>query len=93
MKEIYEKRRNKLFEACQACSLVTPMLPHGAFYIFAKINDKSVKSWDMTARLLEEGIGSTPGDVFGPRGKGHIRFSFSCDDKNIEIASEVLSEL
>jgi len=68
-----------------------PAAPQGAFYIWAKLPD-GMDSWDATYQLVQAGIGSAPGDVFGPGGKGFIRFSFSCSKGNIERAVKLLGK-
>lgn len=88
----YEARREILFEALESSSLFTPVRPEGAFYIWAKLPD-GVGGWDATARLLDLGVGSAPGDVFGPGGKGHIRFAFSCPTRHVEMAADRIGRL
>jgi aspartate aminotransferase len=95
----YTSRRNMLYNSLKECSLLEPVLPSGAFYMWCKIKnewghfegDKS--GWGMTACLLDKGIGSAPGEVFGQGGKGYIRFSFSCLDESIKMASKILRKL
>jgi len=92
LQEAYKNRRRVLYKALVKSSLVKPMLPGGAFYIWCKI-ENGMGSWELTEHLLKCGIGSAPGDVFGPGGKGHIRFSFSCSDGDIERAANKLREM
>ena len=95
----YTNRRNALFNAVSKCSFLDPVLPKGAFYVWAKIKEGwegfngDTSGWGATAMLLEKGVGSAPGEVFGPLGKNHIRFSFSCANNYIEMASKVLELL
>lgn len=93
MRAVYTERRAKLMDALERCSLVTPVLPQGAFYIWCTINDPETSGWKMTGDLLEKGVGSAPGEVFGPGGRGGIRFSFSCDTAYIDTAREILAQL
>lgn len=95
----YLNRRDALFRSLEKCHFLEPVCPKGAFYIWAKIKDNSYginpegDGWDATAYLLENGVGSAPGCVFGPGGKGHVRFAFSCKDEYIDMASEILKKL
>ncbi len=88
----YDFRRKMLFDAITGCSFLNPIMPKGAFYIWAKITN-NMDDWDVTAKLIEYGVGSAPGSCFGPGGKGWIRFSFSCPTSHISIASEILNGL
>lgn len=91
----YKKRRNILYSALQKCSFLEPAVePEGAFYIWARIKDfdpDKDSGWDTTVRLLESGVGSAPGEVFGPGGKGFVRFAFSCATDHVERAAEKLA--
>jgi aspartate aminotransferase len=48
----------------------------------------------MTDYLIEKaGIGSAPGEVFGPAGAGHIRFAFSCSTDQVLEAAQILKQV
>lgn len=93
MLSAYATRRKVLHGALKASPHFDPVEPEGAFYVWARIADESVGSWDMTAKLLELGVGSAPGEVFGPGGKGHIRFAFSCPTDHVIMAADRIGEL
>ncbi len=42
--------------------------------------------------LKKTNIGSTPGPVFGRRGKRHIRFAFSTNTDDVKEAAEIIRE-
>ncbi|MGC4113643.1 MAG: pyridoxal phosphate-dependent aminotransferase [Myxococcales bacterium] len=95
MRAEYQKRRDALWEAVQGVALLRPYKPTGAFYLWARIGEgwKGGRSgWDMTDYLLERGVGSAPGEVFGPAGAGHVRFAFSCATEQVVAGAVVLKE-
>lgn len=92
----YNKRRNILYQSIAQSKYLIPYKPEGAFYLWCKISDDwkpeitNDRSWYMALELLKLGIGSAPGDVFGPGGSNHIRFSFSCPTSDIEGVSQII---
>ena len=101
----YRHRRGLLYRAVCSCSVLDPVEPSGAFYVWARIKDfapiaaaagKEIAlcdGWDATGFFLEHGVGSAPGECFGPGGQGAIRFSFSCPDEHVELAASALARL
>jgi aspartate aminotransferase len=91
----YQRRRDALWEALSGVALLKPYRPTGAFYLWARIGEgwRGGKSgWDLTDYLLERGIGSAPGEVFGPAGAGHVRFAFSCATEQVLAGAAALKE-
>jgi len=95
----YTIRRNAIYEGALKCEFLEPVKPEGAFYLWCKIKDTwrpeitEDRGWNMTLEYLKLGIGSAPGEVFGPGGKNHIRFSFSCSTEHVKLAAEQISKL
>lgn len=81
--EIYARRRKLMAEVLVAAGIEFTM-PRGAFYFFPKApsGDDSV----FTDALLKENILAVPGSGFGC--PGHIRLSFSVDEKIIARSAE-----
>ena len=46
----------------------------------------------LSTSLADDGIGSAPGDAFGPSYPDAIRFSFSCDTKMVREGSVKLRD-
>ncbi len=87
MTEEYERRRDLLFCGVSELPWLAPVRPAGAFYLWARINDaRWTTGWDLTNHLIKQGVGSAPGEVFGPSGAGWIRFAFACSTDQIEEA-------
>jgi len=82
--KIYAKRRllmgNYLEELSDYLSFIWP---GGAYYFFPKIIGV-VDSESFCFDILEKvGLGTVPGDDFGPGGKGHMRLCFGKSDSEI----------
>ncbi len=95
----YQKRRDALWEGVKDVPLLTPFKPQGAFYLWARIDD----GWPghggqrggqaMTEYLIERaGVGSVPGDAFGPASGRHVRFAFSCSTEQVVEAAALLRQ-
>ena len=96
----YQHRRDVLWDALKDVKLLHPFKPQGAFYLWARIDDSwpgvngKRDGWAMTEHLLETvGVGSAPGEVFGPSGAGHIRFAFSCPTEQVVEAAKLLKDV
>lgn len=96
----YQKRRDMLFAALADVEFLHPFRPEGAFYLWARIDERwrgrdgQTGGWAMTEHLIDAAsIGSAPGEVFGPGGEGHVRFAFSCSTDQIEEAARRLPSL
>jgi aspartate aminotransferase len=100
MAQEYQRRRDALWDALAGVRSLHPFKPQGAFYLWARIDEgwagggKERGGWAMTEHLIERaGVGSAPGEVFGPCGAGHIRFAFSCATEQVVAAAGVLKDL
>jgi aspartate aminotransferase len=93
----YQMRRDVLFDALEESPYVKPFKPHGAFYMWTRIQPEwpgyggKSDDWSMTNYLIDQSaIGSAPGSAFGPAGAGHIRFAFSCSTTQVKEAARLL---
>lgn len=95
----YTIRRDAIYQGALESEFLVPVKPEGAFYLWCKIKDswrpdiKTDRGWWMTLEYLKLGVGSAPGEVFGPGGANHIRFSFSCATDMVKLAADLLKKL
>jgi ribosomal protein L11 methyltransferase len=70
-------RRDLLVGGLTSLGFHIPVLPTGAFYVYADCSDLADDSSELVTRLLEEaGVAVTPGNDFGDhRAEEHVRFS------------------
>jgi aspartate/methionine/tyrosine aminotransferase len=75
----FKQRRDYLLPELERLGLHVPVIPDGAFYIYADIRQHSQDSDDFSHRLLHEaGVAAVPGRDFGPAHAAHsLRFSYA----------------
>lgn len=90
----YRSNRDVLFASLQGAGLSDMILPDGAFYIYAKVADRTADSVAYCARILEEtGVAITPGVDFDPiAGLTSLRFSYAADAGTVERAASRLAQ-
>ena len=83
MRDKYCERRNIIVKGLNDIGL--PCLnPHGAFYVFPRINQTGLTSKEFAGRLLmEQKVAVVPGTAFGACGEGYVRCSYASSTENI----------
>jgi aspartate aminotransferase len=98
MRDEYCVRRDMLLAALRDIPGVRPFTPRGTFFIWAELDPSVYERLEvadadaLSASLADDGIGSAPGDAFGPSYPDAIRFSFSCDTAMVREGSTRLRE-
>ena len=60
-----------------------PVMPQGAFYVFADASKWTDDSYKFAFELLKKaGVGVAPGVDFGQAGKRAVRFSYASSEEN-----------
>ncbi|MCX7965951.1 MAG: aminotransferase class I/II-fold pyridoxal phosphate-dependent enzyme, partial [Syntrophorhabdaceae bacterium] len=79
MRETYKKRRDFMLQELNNMGFYIPVIPEGAFYIYAGIEKWGMDSMDFVKRaLVEAKVAITPGYDFGNfRAGKHVRFSYA----------------
>lgn len=93
----YRARRDLLVGTLGAIPGVRCAAPAGAFYVFPDFSDalagagatgRGMTSRAFADRLLEaHGVAAIDGAAFGPRGEGHLRFSFASARADLDAAA------
>jgi aspartate/methionine/tyrosine aminotransferase len=75
----FQERRNFLLPALQTLGFDIPVVPEGAFYLYANCSSLTSDSFAFAMELLEkEGVAVTPGRDFGDnRPEEHLRFAYT----------------
>ncbi|BAV33372.1 aminotransferase [Sulfuricaulis limicola] len=78
-REIFRERRDFLLPALRELGFEIPLVPQGAFYLYADCSRFADDSQAFALRLLEQaGVAITPGLDFGShRAAQHVRFSYA----------------
>jgi aspartate/methionine/tyrosine aminotransferase len=88
----FQRRRDYLVPALRELGFTIPVMPDGAFYVYADISAvRHPDAHDSTAFcmaiLMETGVAIVPGDDFGfAAPKRHVRFSYATKFERIEEA-------
>ena len=84
----FKQRRDYLLPEFERLGLRVPVVPDGAFYIYADITEHSADSRDFSHRLLHEaGVAAVPGMDFGPaHATSMLRFSYATGLDRLEEA-------
>jgi aspartate/methionine/tyrosine aminotransferase len=83
----YARRCDRLATGLRALGFAIPVLPAGAFYVFADARRFGADSRKLAFDLLERAhVAVTPGVDFGAAGEGFLRFSLSAPDAAIDEA-------
>jgi LL-diaminopimelate aminotransferase len=92
MRSTYRERRDLLLQGLQRAGL-TCLNPRATFYVWTRVPEGQ-SSMDFCARLLREaGLVVTPGNGFGERGEGYVRFALTVGETRIAEAAERLGGL
>jgi aspartate/methionine/tyrosine aminotransferase len=96
MRAVYDKRRKLMVELMRAVGFGIPVMPQGAFYVFADASRFIPPDGDslrFAFELLEKaGVGVAPGVDFGQAGRRAVRFSYASSEENIREAARRLGE-
>ena len=84
----FDRRRRLLYSRLNEIEGFSCVLPKGAFYIFANIQNFGMLSEKFAEYLLSSRVKgrveTVPGSAFGKHGEGYIRFSYATAHEKIE---------
>jgi aspartate/methionine/tyrosine aminotransferase len=88
----FRRRRDFLVPALRALGFRVPLLPEGAFYVYADCSGLSGDSERFAMEVLETaGVAITPGRDFGAhRADAHVRFAYTRSMEDLELGVERL---
>jgi aspartate/methionine/tyrosine aminotransferase len=91
-REEFRERRDFMLGELRELGFGVPIVPEGAFYIYAKIPPGLEESEKFCARLLEHhNVAITPGTDFGfNKADEHVRFSYA---QNLQVLSSGIENL
>jgi len=91
---VLHSRRDLLVEGLRSIGFAVPVVPQGAFYVYADCSAFG-PSGDVAHRLLHEaGVAVTPGDDFGVHDADrHVRFSYTAPKSRLTEALDRMAKL
>jgi aspartate/methionine/tyrosine aminotransferase len=94
MREAYARRRDLLVDGLRRLGFRVPVVPEGAFYVFADARAFGADSLALAGEILERAqVGSTPGIDFGAAGEGFLRFCYAASEASLCEALERLADV
>ena len=87
-RQILQRRRDFLLEALPGLGWHVPVVPDGAFYLYADVSAVTTDSFAYCRQVLEEtGVGLTPGCDFGQHEAGrYLRVAYTADEARLAEA-------
>ena len=91
----FRRRRDYMVPALRNLGFRIPVMPEGAFYIYAGCENFSADSTRFALRVLEEaGVAITPGLDFGSnRPERHVRFAYTRSLEDLEEGVEGIARM
>jgi aspartate/methionine/tyrosine aminotransferase len=88
-REAFRQRRDFIVPALNAMELTVPVMPDGAFYVWADCSRYSESSWDFCMDVMREAhVALTPGRDFGPAtAERYLRLSFASNLSHVKEAA------
>jgi aspartate aminotransferase len=87
----FRRRRELIVKGMNHIDGLRCAMPHGAFYVFPKVQALRRPSAEVASRLLNEaGIACLAGTAFGAYGEGYLRFSYASSEDNIRKMLRIL---
>jgi aspartate aminotransferase/aminotransferase len=90
MVDEFDHRRRTILQGIENTpGLTCPVVPKGAFYVFAKHDVPGMNTSELADHLLEKGgVAVVPGTSFGTRGEGYLRISYAISSENCREGME-----
>jgi len=91
-RRLFRERRDLLVAGLRQLGFGVPVMPQGAFYVYARCDRFATDSSELARRLLNEaGVAVVPGDDFGAfEAEHYVRFSYAA---SIDQLHEALARL
>jgi aspartate/methionine/tyrosine aminotransferase len=87
-RRLFQERRDLLVGGLRELGFGVPVMPQGAFYVYARCDRFATDSSEFVNRLLNEaGVAVAPGDDFGVfEAEQHVRFSYAASLEQLHEA-------
>ncbi len=93
-RDTFQQRRDYLLPALKQLGFDIPIIPEGAFYLYANCKQLTEDSYSFCLKLLEEaGVAVTPGKDFGVnKPEQHVRFAYTTSLDRLKLGVERLQQ-
>jgi aspartate/methionine/tyrosine aminotransferase len=88
----FQARRDFIVPALESIGLPVPVMPDGAFYVWADVSAHSASSWDFSFDILRRAhVALTPGRDFGQAAtQSFVRLSYASSMEHLQEAADRL---
>lgn len=83
MHQAFDRRRQLIVQQLNQIPGFRCTTPKGAFYAFPNTSGTGLRSKELEALLLQNGVSCLSGTSFGAQGEGFLRFSYANSEENI----------
>ena len=93
-RDIFKQRRDLLCDALMSMGIDVPVIPQGAFYVYANVSQFTQDSFEFCKALLEtKAVAITPGCDFGNyRANEFVRFAYTTSEERLRTGMRRLQE-
>lgn len=93
-RDIFKQRRDLLCDALLSMGIDVPVIPQGAFYVYANVSKFTPDSFEFSKSLLEtKAVAITPGCDFGDHQAGeYVRFAYTTSEERLRTGMRRLQE-
>lgn len=89
---VFDHRRRKMVSMLNQITGFKCGMPKGSIFTFPTF-DLDISSLELAKTIASNGVICSPGAAFGPRGEGHLRFSYAASDEDIEKGLSIVAEV
>ena len=91
IRDIYNKRRDIVYNAIKDMPLLSPIKPEATFYCFVDITKTGLAAEDFCYKLLEEAhVAVVPGNAYGDDYSNYIRIAFTLKE---DVLTEAMQRI
>lgn len=93
-RQVFESRRNTLYQSMLAAGFSLKTLPQGAFYLYWDISDFTDNAAQFCSELLQAtGVAITPGRDFGVhQANQHVRLAYTTTESELKLAVQKIAQ-
>lgn len=92
MVEEYRQRRDILVSGLNRIPGIKCIMPQGSYYAWVNIRETDYSSEEYSNILMDKGLATSPGTIFGKNGEGYVRLCYANTMENIMRALEIMDE-
>lgn len=89
---VFDSRRRKIVSMLNEIQGFKCSMPKGSIFAFPTF-ELEISSLELAKAIASNGVICSPGIAFGPRGEGHLRFSYAASEEDIERGLTIVAQV